>query len=153
MLSNLTSHELPWKLGSIGHHWLQHSRQSISKCLLWIAGFHKAQDLIRDWDHDGLSLGVVKAVHRLDITKHVEASGEDDKQQKSSQQADPDGHSEEPYAVPGWTEGAVVDCVIEESFHLENIANFRWLSSPSHVVSFFSDNAQRWEPPCLQKMG
>lgn len=78
----------------------------------------EVQDLVRDRDHDRLSLGVVKAIHCLDITEHVEASGEDDEQQQCGEQTDPDGHREEPYTVPGWTEGAVASSRIMEGFHL-----------------------------------
>lgn len=83
----------------------------------------EVQDLVSDWNHDRLSLGVVKAIHCLDITEHVEASGKDDKQQQCGEQTDPDGHCEESYTVPGRTKGGVARSVIKEGFHLEILAN------------------------------
>ena len=71
-------------------------------------------------DHNGLSFGVIKAVHCLDVTQHVQASSENDHQQQCCKQADPYWHCEEANTIPGLAKGGIVaGGKIKESFHLK----------------------------------
>lgn len=88
--------------------------------------------LISIGNHNGLSLGVIKSVHGLDVTQHVQANAGNEEQQQGGQQASPDWHGKESHTVPSWTKGAVVDdIVIKEGLHLKDKGNKTQLYLPA----------------------
>lgn len=60
-----------------------------------------AWQLIIDIDSDGLSLGVVKAVHGVDGREHAETKGQDQTQDQCAHQSHPDSGIEETHTVIG----------------------------------------------------
>lgn len=59
------------------------------------------------WDGDGGALGVVEAVHGVQLQDHVEAVGEQQHHEQAGHQAHPDARREEAGAVAGVRELAV----------------------------------------------
>lgn len=59
------------------------------------------------WDGDGRALGVVEAVHGVQLQDHVEAVGEKQHHEKAGHQAHPDSWREEAGAVAGVRELAI----------------------------------------------